>query len=140
MNLEELSRIGRLGSLSTDTRKRLMSVVELRRIPSDSTLYRIEDPPGGMYGLADGFVDVLPAPAQFKCVWFTSRAMAGGQEKQRQPRLAADEANEPKSITRISPLRIDEIRALYRLAPIRGECRWLRSNMLALGLPLEVTC
>lgn len=66
MTLEELSRIGWLGSLSTDTRKRLMSVVELRRIPSDSTLYRMEDPPGGLYGVAAGFVDVLAAPGPFQ--------------------------------------------------------------------------
>ena len=66
MNHEELSRIGWLGSLSTDTRKRLMSVAELRSIPSGSTLYRMEDPPGGLYGVAAGFVDVLTAPGPFQ--------------------------------------------------------------------------
>lgn len=66
MTLEELSRIGWLGSLSAHTRKSFMAVADLRRVPSGSTLYRMEDPPGGIYGIASGFVDVLAAPGPFQ--------------------------------------------------------------------------
>ena len=91
MNLEELSRIGWLGSLSADTRKSLMAVAELRRVPSDSTLYRMEDPPGGLYGVAAGFVDVLAAPGPFQIRlvhvagsgWWTGEAAAASRSGRR---------------------------------------------------------
>lgn len=43
----------------------------------------------------------------------------------------------PNSETRISLLRSDGCRALYRLEPVSGKRHQLRVHMLALGLPLE---
>ncbi len=62
---EALLRIGWLGSLSENTGKILLDAAELRHVPTNSTLYGLEDPPGGIYGIADGFVDVLAAPGPF---------------------------------------------------------------------------
>lgn len=62
---EALFRIGWLGSLSETTRRTMLNASELRHVPANSTLYGLEDPPGGIYGIADGFVDVLAAPGPF---------------------------------------------------------------------------
>lgn len=62
---EALLRIGWLSSLSAKSRRSLLDASELRHVPANSTLYSLEDPPGGIYGIADGFVDVLAAPGPF---------------------------------------------------------------------------
>ncbi len=44
---------------------------------------------------------------------------------------------EPNSETRISLLKVEGARALYRLEPVSGKRHQLRVHMMALGLPLE---
>lgn len=91
MTFEVLSRVGWLSSLSVSTRKRLLAVAELRRVPAGSTLYRVEDPPGGIYGIAAGFVDVLAAPGPFQMRlvhvasvgWWVGEAAAVSQSERR---------------------------------------------------------
>jgi CRP-like cAMP-binding protein len=63
---EALSQIGWLGTLPENTRRSLLGACELRHVPANSTLYGLDDPPGGIYGIADGFVDVLAAPGPFQ--------------------------------------------------------------------------
>jgi CRP/FNR family transcriptional regulator, cyclic AMP receptor protein len=63
---EALSQIGWLGTLPENTRRSLLGASELRHVPANSTLYGLEDPPGGIYGIANGFVDVLAAPGPFQ--------------------------------------------------------------------------
>lgn len=43
----------------------MLDASELRQVDANSTLYGLEDPPGGIYGIAEGFVDVLAAPGPF---------------------------------------------------------------------------
>jgi CRP/FNR family cyclic AMP-dependent transcriptional regulator len=42
-----------------------MSGAETRLLPPGTVIYALDDPPGGLYGVADGFVDVLIAPGPF---------------------------------------------------------------------------
>ena len=61
-----LSQIGWLGTLPKETRNSLLGASELCNLPANSTLYGLDDPSGGIYGIADGFVDVLAAPGPFQ--------------------------------------------------------------------------
>lgn len=57
------------GWLSTQPREiqdRLLAASEVRNLPAHSTVYGLDDPPGGIYGIVEGFVDVLAAPGPFR--------------------------------------------------------------------------
>ena len=75
------------------------------------------------------------APFRADLVWprtHTSRLVAG------EPFFRMQEVpGSSNSETRISVLRTDGSRALYRLEPLTGKRHQLRVHMLALGLPLE---
>jgi CRP/FNR family transcriptional regulator, cyclic AMP receptor protein len=60
-----LTGIGWLSTLPTGVRERFLSVSETRALPAGTVIYALDDPPGGLYGVADGFVDVLIAPGPF---------------------------------------------------------------------------
>lgn len=88
---QALLRIGWLSSLSEKSRRGLLDASELRHVPANSTLYGLEDPPGGVYGIADGFVDVLAAPGPFQMRlvhvasvgWWVGEAAAVSQSTRR---------------------------------------------------------
>jgi CRP/FNR family transcriptional regulator, cyclic AMP receptor protein len=63
---EALSRIGWLSTLPKNTRNSLLGACEMRSLAANSMLYGLDDPSGGIYGIADGFVDVLAAPGPFQ--------------------------------------------------------------------------
>ena len=63
---EVFTRSGWLSTLPERKRIALLGASETRVIPAGSTLYGLEDPPGGIYGIADGFVDALAAPGPFQ--------------------------------------------------------------------------
>jgi CRP/FNR family cyclic AMP-dependent transcriptional regulator len=60
-----LSRTGWLSSQPLGFQARFLEASEIRSLPPNSTVYGLDDPPGGVYGIADGFVDVLAAPGPF---------------------------------------------------------------------------
>ena len=82
--IEILLRIGWLSTLPKQVQKNLLDVSEIRNSPAKSLLYSLEDPPGGLYGIVDGFVDVLAAPGPFQMRlvhvagpgWWTGEAAA----------------------------------------------------------------
>lgn len=82
--IEILLRIGWLSLLPKQVQKNLLDVSEIRNSPAKSLLYSLEDPPGGLYGIVDGFVDVLAAPGPFQMRlvhvagpgWWTGEAAA----------------------------------------------------------------
>lgn len=54
-----LTGTGWLAGVPQDIRTALLEGAELRAVPAGATIYGLEDPPDGIYGLADGFLDVL---------------------------------------------------------------------------------
>ncbi|MEY8842651.1 Crp/Fnr family transcriptional regulator [Cribrihabitans sp. XS_ASV171] len=62
------SIVGGIGWLSRQPgafRKALLEVAELRRVPAGGTIMVLDDPPGTLDCVVDGFVDVLSAPGPF---------------------------------------------------------------------------
>lgn len=60
-----LSSTGWLSSQPLGFQVRFLEASEIRSLPANSTVYGLDDPPGGVYGIVDGFVDVLAAPGPF---------------------------------------------------------------------------
>lgn len=58
---EIFHRKGWLGAQPEPFRNAWLEVCELRIVPRGAHLYSLGDPPGGVYGLAEGFADVLVA-------------------------------------------------------------------------------
>jgi CRP/FNR family cyclic AMP-dependent transcriptional regulator len=63
---EILLRIGWLSTLPKHVQTSLLDVSEVRSFPEKTLLYGLEYPPGGLYGISEGFVDVLAAPGPFQ--------------------------------------------------------------------------
>ncbi len=61
-----LSRSGWLSTQPKETQEQLLAASEVRNLPAHCTVYSLDDPPGGIYGIAEGFVDVLAAPGPFR--------------------------------------------------------------------------
>ena len=88
---EVLTRSGWLSTLPERKRRTLLGASETRLISAGSTLYGVEDPPGGIYGIADGFVDVLAAPGPFQmrlvhvagAGWWTGEAAVASRSGRR---------------------------------------------------------
>jgi CRP-like cAMP-binding protein len=58
---EIFHRTGWLAGQPEPFRRAWLEVCELRTVPRGIHLYSLDDPPGGVYGLAEGFADVLMA-------------------------------------------------------------------------------
>lgn len=60
-----LARLGWLGGQPQAFCDALLARAEVRTVPGGKTIYGIGDPPGGVYGVATGFVDVVAALGPF---------------------------------------------------------------------------
>ena len=57
-----LARRGWLSRQPKDFRDRFLAAAEFQTAAAGASIYALGDPPGGLYGLAAGYIDVLIAP------------------------------------------------------------------------------
>jgi CRP/FNR family cyclic AMP-dependent transcriptional regulator len=60
-----VAAVGWLSRQAADFRSRFLEEAELREVSAGATVNSLGDAPGGLYGVVDGFLDVLIAPGPF---------------------------------------------------------------------------
>ena len=60
-----MTSVGWLSGQPPASQARLLAASEMRTIPAREVIYAIDDPPGGLYGIADGYANVLIASGPF---------------------------------------------------------------------------
>ncbi len=110
-----MTSVGWLAQQPAAFQERLLAASELRTIAAREVIYAIDDPPGGLYGVADGYINVLiasgPFPPRLVHIggpgWWVGEAAVASLT----PRRAELNARTRLEILYVSAIALDQIAA-----------------------------